>query len=59
MPVDRIETADVLAVVQPIWQTKSETASRLRIRVEKVFDYAKAHGYRDGPIRPLGAAICP
>jgi integrase len=48
LPVDRIETADVLAVVQPIWQSKSETASRLRGRIEKVLDYAKAHGHRTG-----------
>lgn len=47
-PVDQIATEDVLAVIKPIWQTKSETASRLRGRVEKVLDYAKAHGFRDG-----------
>lgn len=47
--VDQITTEDVLGVVKPIWQTKAETASRLRGRIEKVLDYAKAHGYRDGP----------
>ncbi len=47
-PVDEITTEDVLSVVKPIWQTKAETASRLRGRIEKVLDYAKAHGYRDG-----------
>lgn len=47
-PVDQITTEDVLSVVKPIWQTKSETASRLRGRIEKVLDYAKAHGHREG-----------
>ena len=47
-PVDQIETADVLAVLRPIWLTKSETASRLRGRIESVLDFAKAHGHRSG-----------
>jgi integrase len=48
-PVDQITKDDVLSVVQPIWLTKSETASRLRGRIEKVLDFAKVHGFRDGP----------
>lgn len=48
-PVDQITTEDVLSVVRAIWLTKPETASRLRGRIEKVLDYAKAHGHRDGP----------
>jgi integrase len=47
-PVDTIETADVLAVLQPIWQKKPETASRLRGRIERVLNAAKAKGYRTG-----------
>jgi integrase len=47
-PVDKIETADVLAVLRPIWQTKAETASRLRGRIERVLNAAKAKGYRTG-----------
>ena len=47
-PVDEIETADVLAVLQQIWQTKPETASRLRGRIENVLDSAKAKGQRTG-----------
>jgi hypothetical protein len=35
-PVDTIGTADVLSVLQPIWQSKPETASRLRGRIEAV-----------------------
>jgi integrase len=47
-PVDKIETADVLAVLQPIWREKPETASRLRGRIERVLNAAKAKGYRTG-----------
>jgi integrase len=47
-PVDKIGTADVLAVLRPIWQTKPETASRVRGRVERVLNAAKAKGYRTG-----------
>ena len=47
-PVDKIETADVLAVLRPIWQEKPETASRLRGRIERVLNAAKAKGYRSG-----------
>ncbi len=48
MPVDTICTDDVLAVLKPIWTTKAETASRVRGRIEKVLDAAKARGFRDG-----------
>jgi hypothetical protein len=47
-PVDTIATDDVLAVLKPIWTTKPETASRVRGRIEKVLDAAKAKGFRDG-----------
>ena len=47
-PVDTIHTDDLLAVLKPIWTTKAETASRLRGRIEKVLDAAKAKGFRDG-----------
>jgi integrase len=36
----------VLAVLEPIWRTKTETASRLRGRIESVLDWAAARGYR-------------
>jgi integrase len=42
--VDEIDTAAVLAVLKPIWQTKPETASRLRGRIETVLDAARANG---------------
>src|SRR5262249_42812326 len=44
--VDTITTDDVLAVLKPIWTSKAETASRLRGRIEKVLDAAKAKGFR-------------
>ena len=47
-PVDSIATDDVLAVLKPIWTAKAETASRVRGRIEKILDAAKAKGFRDG-----------
>jgi integrase len=47
-PVDTIATDDVLAVLKPIWTAKPETASRVRGRIEKILDAAKAKGFRDG-----------
>lgn len=42
LAVDRIGTAEVILVLEPIWRTKTETASRVRARVESVLDYAGA-----------------
>ncbi len=43
-----IEVAHVLNVLEPIWQGRTETATRLRGRLELVLDWATARGYRDG-----------
>lgn len=40
--VDEIGTADILAVLKPLWTAKQETAARLRGRIEMVLDAAKA-----------------
>lgn len=48
LAVDRIERADVLACLEPIWLTKNETATRLRGRIETIWNWAKAHGYVHG-----------
>jgi hypothetical protein len=48
LPVDGVTTEAVLSVLQPIWPSVPETASRLRGRIEAVLDYAKAHGWRTG-----------
>ena len=49
--VDTIATEDVLNILTPIWTTKTETAKRLRGRIENILDYAAAHQYRD-PLNP-------
>jgi integrase len=46
--VHEITVNDVLAVVQPLWNKKPETASRLRGRIERVLGYAKTRGWRLG-----------
>ena len=43
-----IETADVMSVLDPIWLTKTETANRIRGRIEKILAYATTRGYRSG-----------
>lgn len=43
-----VETDDVLKALQPIWQTTPETAARLRGRIERVLDAAKAKNLRTG-----------
>lgn len=40
--------AGVLSVLEPIWKTKNETASRIRGRIETILDWAKVRGYRSG-----------
>ena len=42
MPVSDIGTEDVLRVLEPIWTTKTETATRVRQRIENVLDWCKA-----------------
>lgn len=44
--VSEIDLNDVLGVLQPIWITKAETASRLRGRIERVLSYAQTRGWR-------------
>jgi hypothetical protein len=48
LPVAAVDVGLVLKVVEPIWTTKPETASRVRGRIESVLDWAKARGYRQG-----------
>jgi integrase len=44
-PVDQIGTADVLAVLKPLWDRAPETASRLRGRIQTVIEAAQALGH--------------
>lgn len=46
--VAEIDANDLLGILRPIWQTKPETASRLRGRIERVLDAAKVRGFRTG-----------
>ena len=48
LPVAEIDTALVVKCLTPIWQTKTETASRLRGRIESVLGWATTSGYRTG-----------
>jgi len=47
-PVEQITTDDVLRLLRPIWLAKPETASRVRGRIERILDAAKAKGLRSG-----------
>jgi integrase len=48
IPVAAVGTPEVLRVLEPVWATIPETASRLRSRVEAVLDWARVRGYREG-----------
>jgi integrase len=48
VPVQGVDTGLVTKVLQPIWSTKTETATRLRGRIEAILDWARTLGYRDG-----------
>ncbi|QWG16133.1 integrase arm-type DNA-binding domain-containing protein [Bradyrhizobium sediminis] len=48
LPVAAIDVGLVLKVIEPIWTTKTETASRVRGRIETVLSWARARGYRKG-----------
>ena len=59
-PVDKITTADVLTVLQPIWTSKPETAGRVRQRIAVVFDFCIAAGWRhDNPCNGALKAALP
>ena len=46
--INHVEQAHILKILEPLWTTKTETASRLRGRIESVLNYATARGYRKG-----------
>lgn len=46
MPLAVIDTPDILRVLDPIWRSKSETASRVRGRIERILAAASVHGLR-------------
>jgi hypothetical protein len=49
LPVQAVDTALLMRAIEPLWNTKTETASRVRGRVEAIIDYATAMGWRSGP----------
>jgi integrase len=55
-PMSKLNTEDALRVLRPIWQKVPETASRLRGRCERVWDFAKAraHCFGENPFRWRG-----
>ena len=55
LPVSEIEARDVLAIVEPMWNTKPDAARKVRWRIGVVMKWAVAHGYRVG--NPAGDAI--
>ena len=56
VPVYQVDTERVLYCVKPIWTTKTETATRLRQRIEKILEWATEHRHRrgDNPARWRG-----
>ena len=56
LPVQLVDTGMVLRVIEPIWTTKTETANRIRARIEAILDWAAARKYREGenPARRKG-----
>lgn len=47
-PVDQVTATDIVALLQPIWLEKAETASRVRQRIERILDGATVKGHRSG-----------
>lgn len=48
MPVQDVDVDLILKILRPIWYQKTETATRVRQRIENILDWAKARNYRDG-----------
>lgn len=53
LPVDQVDMEHIIKILEPIWTEKTETATRLRGRLERVLDWARASGFRSGenPVR--------
>lgn len=48
VPLHEVSTDHLIAILTPIWSTKTETASRVRQRIEAILDWGKARGMREG-----------
>lgn len=49
LPVDQVDTSLVMQIIEPIWKTKTETASRVRGRIENIISWAMVKNYHPGP----------
>jgi integrase len=49
LPVASVETSHVMAILEPLWRVKVETATRVRARIEAILDYATVCTWREGP----------
>lgn len=59
LTVDRIDAPEIQSVLIPIWQSKAETAVRVRQRIATVLDHCKAMGWRDieAPMRAVNTLL--
>lgn len=59
LSVDRIDADDIAQALKPIWQSKAETARRVRQRIGTVLDYSKAKGWRatEAPMRAVSTLL--
>jgi integrase len=48
LPVAQVDTSNIMLILEPLWRERTETASRVRGRIEATLDYAKARGWREG-----------
>jgi len=48
VPISEVDRGHIMRVLEPIWTDKTETATRVRQRIEAVLDWAKVSGYREG-----------
>lgn len=48
LPVADVDTRTIMDCLRPVWATRTETASRVRSRIERVLDWARVHGLRSG-----------
>jgi len=57
LPVADVDVDAVLSVLRPLWSARPETASRVRCRIERILDAARAQGLRTGDNPADGAGI--
>jgi integrase len=48
LPVEAVELPHIMAVLSPIWETRTETATRVRQRIQSVLNWATVSGFRTG-----------